>query len=128
MGICFAAGWEVEDPSVPEYDPHPAIHVSDIGIPSVMVLNKEYKKLEKKFEFIRHNGIRLVFTVHHYYDQWQQEVGVPFVHFPFAVAPEVFKDYTLRKRYAIGFSGHLQEHWSDIRARIKENPVLETTD
>ena len=118
--ICFAAGWEVEDPTVPEYDPHPAIQVSDIGIPSVMVLNKEYKKLDKKFEFIRHNGIRLVFTVHHHYDRWQQEVGVPFIHFPFAVDPELFRDYGLAKRYSIGFSGQLQQHSSDVRARIKQ--------
>ena len=118
--ICFAAGWELEDPTVPEFDPHPAIDVAKVSIPSVMVLNKEYKKLDKKFKFMRRNGIGLVFTVHHHYELWQQEVGVPFVHFPFAVDPELFKDYGLRKRYAIGFSGQLQKQWSDVRVRIKE--------
>ena len=118
--ICFAAGWELEDPNVAEFDPHPAIQVTDLDIPSVMVLNKEYKKLDKKFEFVQRNGIRMVFTVHHYFDRWQQEVGVPFIHFPFAVDPELFKDYALRKRYSIGFSGQLQQHSSDVRARIKD--------
>ena len=119
--ICFAAGWELEDPNVAEFDPHPAIQVAELDIPSVMVLNKEYKKLDKKFEFVQRNGIRMVFTVHHYFDRWQQEIGVPFIHFPFAVDPELFRDYGLKKRYSVGFSGQLQQQYSDVRVRIKDN-------
>ena len=122
--ICFAAGWELEDPSVPEFDPHPAIQVSRLDIPSVMILNKEYKKLDKKFQFIQDNAIRMVFTVHHHYRQWQEQTGVPFVHFPFAVAPEMFNDYSERKRYALGFSGALHGNWNDTRARIKKHIFL----
>ena len=117
--ICFAAGWELENTGVPEFDPHPAIQVSKIGIPSVMVLNKEYKKLDKKFQFIQDNGIRMVFTVHHHYNRWQEQVGVPFVHFPFAVDPELFMDYGEKKRYSLGFSGALQGQWTDVRLRVK---------
>ncbi len=122
--ICFAAGWELENPDVAEFDPHPAIQVSNTGIPSVMVLNKEYKKLDKKFRFIQDNGIRMVFTVHHHYRRWQEQTGVPFVHFPFAVDPELFNDYSERKRYALGFSGQLQMQYSDIRARVKDRLFL----
>lgn len=118
--ICFAAGWELEDPSVPAFDPHPAIKISKTNIPSVMILNKEYKKLDKKLGFIYDNAIRLVFTAHHHYNLWQECVGVPFVHFPFAVEPKLFKDYGEAKRYAVGFSGRLHEQWIDVRVRIRE--------
>ena len=123
--ICFAAGWENENEQIPEYDPHPNIQVSGLSIPSVMVLNKEYKKLEKKFEFIRDNGIRKVFTVHHHYSHWQEQVGVPFVHFPFAVNPQLFKDFGEKKSYALGFSGLLQLRHSDVRTRIKKKLFLQ---
>ena len=122
--ICFAAGWEVENPNISEFDPHPAIDVSKIGIPSVMVLNKEYKKLDKKFRFIRDNGIRLVFTAHHNYSQWQAQIQVPFIHFPFAVDPGLFKDYAEKKRYALGFSGSLHKQWTDVRVSIKDRLFL----
>ena len=122
--ICFAAGWEIEDPKIPEFDPHPAIRVSDIDIPSVMILNKEYKKLAKKLSFIHDNPIRLVFTAHHCYSRWQEQTGVPFVHFPFATEVNLFRDYGEKKRYDLGFSGSLHEQWTDLRARIKNNLFL----
>ena len=118
--ICFAAGWELEDESVPEYDPHPAIAVRDLAIPSVMVLNKEYKKLGKKFEFIRRNRIRKVFTVHHHFSKWEREVGVPFVHFPFAVNPKTFGGAGTQRRFDLGFSGLLQRRYSNVRSSIRD--------
>lgn len=122
--VCFAAGWEIEDPSIPEYDPHPAIRTSDISIPTVMVLNKEYKKLDRKFRFILENKIQTVFTVHHHYRRWQAQIGVPFLHFPFAVEPELFKDYHEEKRYDLGFSGALHAQWTNLRVRIRDHLFL----
>lgn len=122
--ICFAAGWEIEDPAVPEYDPHPAIRTSQIDIPRVMILNKEYKKLDRKFRFIQENGIQLVCTAHHHFEQWQAQVGVPFVRFPFAVEPALFRDYGAVKRYDLGFSGALHEQWTDVRVRIRDHLFL----
>ena len=122
--ICFAAGWEIEPLEVPEFDPHPAINVSNVDIPSVMILNKEYKKLDRKFQFILDNEIKLVFTVHHHYDHWASQTGVRFVHFPFAVDETMFKDYGERKRYDFGFSGRLHDQWTDIRVRIKDRIFL----
>ena len=55
--ICFGAGWEVEDMRKPEFDPHPNIRVAGSGIAAVMVLNKEYKKLDRKLAFVRDNGL-----------------------------------------------------------------------
>ena len=122
--ICFAAGWEIEPFDIPEFDPHPAINVSNVDIPSVMVLNKEYKKLDRKFEFILRNNIRLVFTVHHFSDRWAEKTGVKFVRFPFAVDETMFRDYGERKRYGFGFSGRLHDQWTDIRVRIKDRIFL----
>ena len=119
--ICFAAGWEIEDTTIPEFDPHPAIQVSDIDIPSVMVLNKEYKKLDQKFRFMQDNGIKLVFTTHHHYRNWQSQTGIPFVHFPFAVNPMLFNDYAERKKYELGYSGELHKKWTDTRVRVKDH-------
>ena len=119
--ICFAAGWELENPDIPDFDPHPSINVANLGIPSVMVLNKEYKKLDRKLRFIQDNNIRLVFTAHHNYSQWQEQINVPFIYFPFAVDPGLFKDYAEMKRYALGFSGSLHKQWTDVRVRIKDH-------
>ena len=117
--ICFGAGWERQDPAEQEFDPHPAINVADTDIPSVMILNKEYKKLDRKFQFILDNNIQIVFTTHHDHARWQDELGVKFIHFPYAVDSELFRDYGERKRYDIGFSGSLHEQWTDVRLRIK---------
>ena len=119
--ICFAAGWEIEDPAIAESDPHPSINTAKLDIPGIMVLNKEYNKLHRKFRFIQDNRLRLVFTVHHSYRQWQEQVGVPFIHFPFAVDPELFKDYGEKKRYDLGFSGSLHEQWADVRVRVRNH-------
>ena len=118
--ICFGAGWEVEDMRKPEFDPHPNIRVGGSGIAAVMILNKEYKKLDRKLAFVRDNGIRMVFTVHHDYGKWSKETGVPFVHFPFGVDETRFRDYREPKRYALGFSGATHRQWTDVRERIKE--------
>ena len=122
--ICFGAGWENENLDISEFDPHPAINAAKVNVPSVLVLNKEYKKLEGKFRFIQDNRIRLVFTTHHHYTRWEEQVGVPFIHFPFAVDPELFRDYGERKRYALGFSGSLHTQWLDLRGKIKEHLFL----
>ena len=120
--ICFGAGWEWEGlwgENEMEFDPQPSISVSGLNIPTVMILNKEYKKLKKKFDFIKKNKISMVFTAHHNYKLWEQELNVPFTHLPFAVDEKVFNDYAMKKKYDFGFSGSLHKHWIDHRERIK---------
>ena len=116
--IRFGVGWERESLST-EFNPHPAINVADDGIPSVMILNKEYKKLDQKFQFILDNNIQIVFTTHHNHARWQEQLGVRFVHFPFAIDPDLFRDYGEPKRYDFGFSGSRHTNWIDLRLRIK---------
>ena len=122
--ICFGAGWEIETMDNPEFDPHPAINVAGLDVPSVMILNKEYKKLDRKLQFIRDNNLRLVFSVHHNYNQWAEQTGVPFVQFPFAVDERLFRDYGEKKLYALGFSGALHAQWTDLRVKVKNHLFL----
>jgi hypothetical protein len=118
--ICFGAGWE-NDTHPTVFNPHPAINVAKIGIPSVMILNKEYKKLDQKFQFILDNRIQIVFTAHHHFALWEEQLKVRFVHFPFAVDPELFRDYGMPKQIDIGFAGSLHAQWTEVRARIKRH-------
>ena len=122
--ICFAAGWELEDWSIPDFDPHPNLRSDKVNIPKVMILNKEYKKLDKKFKFIYDNDIQAVFTVHQNYKKWREEVGVEFIHFPFAINKKMFNDHGESKKYAFGFSGRLHEKHINVRTDIKKHIFL----
>lgn len=122
--ICFAAGWEVDIDESETFDPHSTINVSNVDIPSVMILNKEYSNLDLKLQFIENNDLNLVFTVHQNHHEWAKQTGVEFVHFPFAVDEKLFKDYGERKRYSLGFSGNLHVRWTDTRAKIKDHIFL----
>lgn len=122
--ICFAAGWEVELDEAHTSNPHSTLNVNGVDVPRVMVLNKEYSGLEYKLQFIRDNELDLVFTVHQNHQDWAKQTGVEFVHFPFAVDEQMFKDFRERKRYDFGFSGRLHSRWIDIRSRIKDQIFL----
>lgn len=99
------------------------------SIPSVLILNKEYKNMDKKLEFIRKNNINFVFTPHHLYKEWEKKTNSKFFKLPFAANSSIFKDYSSEKKYDIGFTGNLfnntyyksgimGEHFNNIRERI----------
>lgn len=117
--ICYGAGWEWEGDGE-GFDLHPPFNPTDLDIPAVMILNKEYKKLERKFAFVREKGIRHVFTSHHLFAEWERILGVPFSWLPFAADPEVFRDHGEEKIHDFGFTGALHATWIDIRVAIKE--------
>jgi len=82
--------------------------LSSIGTPKCLFLNKEYKNLERKLEFIRKNKVEHVFTVHHDYQIWNKLCPDSKFHkIPFAFNPNTFKDYTLEKTIDVGFTGNL---------------------
>lgn len=115
--VCFGTSWERDDHPT-EYDIHPKLEFSNATIPKALFLNKEYKKLDRKFEYIKRNRIDIVFTVHHDYKIWEEKLNVRFVKLPFAIDPNLFRDYGERKIYDLGFSGAFHEKHSDIRRRI----------
>ena len=118
--IVVSTSWEVQDPSIPESDPHPNINLARLNIPRVFFLNKEYKKLDAKLRYAQSNKFDLVCTVHHNYEQWAKETGLRFLQVPFAADPERFGDFGLPKRYDFGFTGGLHTKWTDVRYRVKE--------
>ena len=105
----IGAGWE-DDANPDNFDPHPELDLSTLGnfsIPKVMILNKEYKKLDQKRDFIQKNKIDLVFTVHHHHYTWQNLFGTRVERMLFAANEEIFKDHKQIKEYDFGFSGNL---------------------
>lgn len=119
--ILACTSWEEQSARLPQSDPHPAIRLGEVtDIPKVFFLNKEYKKLAQKLEYIRSSRFDAVFSFHHDCCQWEAQTGCRFHHVPFAVDPDVFRDYGLRKRFDVGFSGGLHSAYTDLRFRIKE--------
>lgn len=98
-----------------------------------LFLNKEYKNLERKLDFINKNEVNHVFTVHHNYKIWNKRCPkTKFYKIPFAYNPEIFKDYGIKKEIDIGFTGNLfnkgvykntdmmGENFNNVRERISK--------
>lgn len=117
--IVVGTSWEIQALAIEESDPHPRINLSKLDMPKVFFLNKEYKKLDKKLEFAKSNNFDCIFTVHHDYEKWEAQTGLPFVRLPFAADPKRFRDYGLLRRYDFGFTGALHKTHTDIRYRVK---------
>jgi len=118
--IVVGTSWENEDENNPESDPHPNIKLGHLDIPRVFLLNKEYKKLEKKLCYAIENRFDLICTVHHDFEKWSKQTGLRFLRVPFAANPERFEDFGLPKRYDFGFTGGLHLGWTDMRYRVKQ--------
>lgn len=119
--VLVGTSWEEQSPDLPRSDPHPPIRLAELGdTPKAFFLNKEYKKLAQKLDYVRSSRFDIVFSFHHDCRQWEGKTGCRFHHVPFAVDPHVFHDYGLRKRFEFGFSGGLHRTHTDLRFRIKQ--------
>lgn len=107
------------------------IDIRNIKTKKVLFLNKEYKNLERKFDFINKNKIDVVFTVHQNFKNWNLKCPESkFYKIPFAFNDQIFKDYKLEKDIDIGFTGNLfnkgdykntnimGENFNNVRERI----------
>lgn len=121
--IVCSTSWD-EDYRVDTVDPHPRIKlggISDIKIKKVYFLNKEYKKLDLRLEYIRANAFDLVCTVHPNTIEWSRATGgVPFLHLPFGISLERFRDHHLPRVWDFGFSGSLHRSHTDARFLVKK--------
>jgi len=129
--ICVGHAWLVDHPNFP-VAPHPNLKLSEIDIPKVMILNKEYAKLDAKLEYIVKSRINLVFTHHHAIELYTSRTGVSFVFLPFTVESRRFHDRMLPKKYDLMFTGILQNpSWSgvqgDVRVRIQNRIFFHIT-
>lgn len=128
--IVVGTSWEEQSPNIKESDPHPNIDLSQLSIPKVFFLNKEHKKLDKKFEYAKKNNFDLICTARDDYEKWAEQTGLNFIKILFATDPERFKDYGLPKKYDFGFTGALHKTFTDIRYRIKcilfQNPEVKS--
>ena len=117
--IVFSTSWD-DDGSIGNVDPHPNIEVSKIKTPKVYFLNKEYKKLDKRFEFIKKQKFDLICTVHPSAKKWQEKLGIEFLELPFGISLERFHDYSIKKKYDFSFTGGLHASHTDMRYLVKK--------
>jgi spore maturation protein CgeB len=118
--IVCSTSWD-EDGSLETVDPHPNIELLLIkDIPKVYFLNKEYKKLDLRFEYIKKQKFDLVCTVHPDAKKWEKQIGVKFLHLPFGISLERFKDFGLKKEYDFSFTGGLHKSHTDMRYKVKQ--------
>lgn len=119
--IVASTSWEIQNPIIKESDPHPRINLSDIkNIPKTFFLNKEYKKLNQKLEYAKRNKFDYVVTVHPDYKKWGQEAEIKFIHLPFGISLERFRDFGLKEIYDFAFTGNLHRKHIDIRYLVKQ--------
>ncbi len=117
--MVFSTSWD-DDGSIYNVDPHPNIEVSKIKIPKVYFLNKEYKKLDQRFDYIKRQKFDLVCTVHPSFDVWGSKLGIPFLHLPFGISLDRFKDFGYKKQYDFSFTGGLHSTHTDMRFLVKK--------
>ena len=117
--IVFVTSWD-EDGSTDTVDPHPKIDVSSSKCVKIYFLNKEYKKLEQRFDYIRRQKIDLVVTVHPQATEWQRNLGVRFLQLPFGISLSRFRDRGLKRKYDFAFTGGLHATHNDLRYSVKK--------
>ena len=117
--ILFGFGWE-DDAHPDRFNLHNVdLSMQNINITKAFVVNKEYKKLDQKFDFIKQNNIDLCFTVHHDCDKFQDKTGKSFYRMPFAANDKIFKNYNEEKKIDLGFSGNMFNS-----ATYKDTPIM----
>jgi glycosyltransferase involved in cell wall biosynthesis len=117
--ICTTS-WDYEE-STESVDPHPAIDLSVYNkFKKIYFLNKEYKKLQYRLEYSIKQEFDLVCTVNPLATEWEEETGIPFMHLPFGISLERFKDYGCALKYDFAFTGGLHAVHLDYRYLVKK--------
>ena len=117
--IVCTTSWD-DDESLINVDPHSNIDLSNIkNIKKIYFLNKEYKKLDLKFKYIKKQNFDLVCTVLQKANNWSRELGIKFLNVPFGVSLENFKDMKLKRKYDFAFTGSLHKNHLDKRFKVK---------
>lgn len=125
--IIVSTSWEIQDPNILEFDPHPSIVLSRLqNVKKIYFLNKEYKKIDKKLDYIVKNQFDLVVTVlpEEKFGLWERKTKTKFIQSGFGIDINVFKDYSLKRKYDFFFTGALHSDYIDLRGRLKREIFL----
>ena len=117
-GIIVSSNWdnEITNNTV---DPHPNIKLKNLkNIFKVYFINKEYKKLDLRFRYIKENNFDLVCSVLKNSKEWEKKIGRPVFHLPFGVNLARFK-YHSNKKYDFGFTGSVHKNYINSRYNVK---------
>lgn len=117
--IIVSTSWD-DDESLLNVDPHPNINLEKIkNIKKIYFLNKEYKKLELRFEYCRKNLFNVIYTVHPNARLWslEQELNIEQLHF--GIKLDRFKHKNEYKSIDFAFTGSLHSNHLDYRSLVK---------
>lgn len=118
--VVMSTSWD-DDLSNNNVDPHEKIDLSEIiGPRKIYYLNKEYKKLELRFDYAKKNNVNLVITVHPNYKEWGAQTKMNFMQVHFGVNLDRFKYSNEQKKYDFGFTGGLHANHLDYRSLVKK--------
>lgn len=121
--IVVANTWGTDDEQTDAYSPHEELRLDSVDVPTLMFLNKEYSKLDRKLEFISRNEIEYVTTVlRERCEEWEEATGATFIWKPFGIDLDRFyHDPAIPTVYDFGFTGNLHEDWLDERKAVKQH-------
>lgn len=119
--IVVGTSWD-DDTSETNVNPNDRIKFNDSATPVIYYLNKEYKKLEQRFDYIRRNKFSHVITMNLNWREYQKSLGntVKVIHSHFGYDRERFKpcDFIGRK-WDFAFTGGLHSSHNDLRFLVK---------
>lgn len=129
--IVVSTNWEKEQPDDNSFDLQPTIRLDNVknNVKKIFFLNKEYKKIEQKLEYIKRNKFDLVITVlpQKKYAAWEKETGVKFMQSHFGINSDLFKNSNLHRKYDFTFTGSLHSQYTNKRVLVKEKIFRDTS-
>ena len=98
----------------------PSIIFNAKGIPTYLILNKEYDALDEKLSWIKTIKFKRVFTVHHDYKLFEQLTNIPFTRIMWSAEIRTFKKYNTNYQNDLYFSGVIRkEQTNNLRKKRK---------
>ncbi len=121
--VVVGTSWEEQNMDVRESDPHPNINLSSLSVPKIFFLNKEYKKIKEKIEYIKKNKFTIVATVlpEEIYSSWEKETKTFFTQSHFGINIERFYSLNIPRIYDFTFAGSLHQQHTNLRQKVKNH-------
>ena len=101
--LIFGHSWLNDYPGI-DADPHPLLNLEDCPIPKVAIMNKEYRNLDSKLNWIKKNKFLCAFSHNIDVNIYEKKTNVPFKFIPFGFNENLFKKNDQLKK-SIDFEG-----------------------